>query len=151
MANFVNLMDVIYPVGSIYLTTNNISPASSIGGTWTQIENCLLAASGDTYNVAGRFDGNDIINKLEIPDHQHAVFAWNSASATYANANFWNTNAGAGSIWKLLSFDNSLGGDTGWNLWTKSTWRIDDNGNLVAEQKAHIPYHYSLYVWKRTA
>ena len=34
MANFVNLMDVIYPVGSIYITTNAISPADSIGGTW---------------------------------------------------------------------------------------------------------------------
>ena len=151
MANFVNLMDVIYPIGSIYLTTNNTSPASSIGGTWTKIENCTLAAGGSTYGNVGSYASSDIIDKLEIPDHQHAVSAWNSGSATYANANFWNTNAGAGSIWKLLSFDNSQGGDTGWHLWTLGTWRIDANGNLVKEQKAHIPYHYSLYVWKRTA
>ena len=150
MANFVNLMDVVYPVGSIYLTVNNVSPASSIGGTWTQIENCLLAASGDIYNVAGRFDGNNMITTLEIPDHQHEVVAWNSASATYSPCAFWKTNAGGGNIWQMLSYGNPAG-STGWNLWTKGTWRIDANGNLVAEQKAHIPYHYSLYVWKRTA
>lgn len=32
MANFVNFMDIIYPIGSIYITTNNISPTDSIGG-----------------------------------------------------------------------------------------------------------------------
>lgn len=53
MSNFVNFMDVIYPVGSIYITTNATSPADSIGGTWEQIENCLLAASGNAYNSAG--------------------------------------------------------------------------------------------------
>lgn len=42
MANFVNLMDVIYPVGSIYITTNAISPADSVGGTWAKIDNAYL-------------------------------------------------------------------------------------------------------------
>lgn len=150
MANFVNLMDVVYPVGSIYLTVNNVSPASSIGGTWTQIENCLLAASGDKYNVAGRFAGSDIITTLEVPDHQHEVMAWNSTSATYSPCAFWRTSAGGGNNWQMLSYGNPAD-STGWNLWTKGTWRTDANGNIVAEQKAHIPYHYSLHVWKRTA
>ena len=51
MANFVNLMDVIYPVGSIYLSTAATSPAASIGGTWTKIENCTLAQV-ETYMVS---------------------------------------------------------------------------------------------------
>lgn len=33
MSDFVNLMDIIYPVGSIYQSMNATSPASSIGGT----------------------------------------------------------------------------------------------------------------------
>lgn len=52
MANFVNLMDIIYPVGSIYMSTNNISPASFIGGTWAQIQDAVLAASGNSYSGA---------------------------------------------------------------------------------------------------
>lgn len=151
MTNFVNLMDIIYPVGSIYITTNAISPADSIGGTWEQIENCLLAASGDTYNVAGCFSGSDIISQLAIPDHQHNVVAWNKNSLQYSGIGFWNTNAGAGSAWQLLSVGGADGGNTGWNLWSKGTWKMDDNGQLVTEQKKHIPYHYSLAVYKRTA
>lgn len=88
MANFVNLMDIIYPVGSIYITTNATSPADSIGGTWEQIKNCLLAASGDTYNLAGRFSGSDMISRLAIPDHQHKVVGWNNSTLEYANIGF---------------------------------------------------------------
>lgn len=150
MAKFVNLMDVIYPVGSIYITTNATSPADSIGGTWEQIENCLLAASGDTYNLAGRFDGNNTIKTVEIPDHQHRVAAWNSSSSTYSECGFWRTNAAGGALWPLLSFGSGDNG-TGWNLWTNTTWRVDDNGQLVTKPREHIPYHYSLNVYKRTA
>ena len=151
MSNFVNLLDIIYPVGSIYITTNATSPADSIGGTWEQIENCLLAASGDTYNLAGRFSGSDTISRLAIPDHQHPIRGWNSANAQYAAIGFWHTNATTGNLWDLLSFGGRDGGDSGWNLWTQGTWRIDDNGKLVTDQQQHIPYHYSVNVYKRTA
>ena len=98
MPNFVNLLDVIYPVGSIYITANATSPADSIGGTWEQIENCLLAASGDIYNLAGRFSGSDTISRLAIPDHQHPVVAWNSGQERYETAAFWYTNATTGKM-----------------------------------------------------
>lgn len=150
MANFVNLMDVIYPVGSIYITTNATSPADSIGGTWEQIENCLLAASGNVYNSAGGYNGNDMISSLAMPEHQHKVVAWHSGQQTYSNVAFWTTNASSGNSWQLLSYSNSIAGSTGWDLWTKGIWRIDSNGQIVEQQK-HIPYHYSVNVYKRTA
>lgn len=150
MANFVNLMDVIYPVGSIYLSTAATSPAASIGGTWTKIENCFLAASGNTYGASGGYAGSNMITKLAIPDHQHQVVAWNSAQQTYSPCAFWRTNAGGGNDWQLLSYGNPTG-STGWNLWTQGTWRVDDNGNLVQTQQPFISYHYSVNVWKRTA
>lgn len=150
MPNFVNLLDIIYPVGSIYITTNATSPADSIGGTWEQIENCLLAASGDTYNLAGRFSGSNIISRLAIPDHQHPVVSWNSSKQQYSNIGFWYTNAATGNAWQLLSYGGATGGDSGWDLWTKGTWRLNDNGQPV-DQQQHIPYHYSINVYKRTA
>ena len=150
MANFVNLMNIIYPVGSIYITTNATSPASSIGGTWTQIKDCLLAASGNTYNSVGGYNGNDMISSVAMPEHQHEVVAWNSRQQTYSSVAFWDTNAGGGAAWQLLSYGNSTADSTGWDLWTKGIWRTDSNGQIVDQQK-HIPYHYSLNVYKRTA
>ena len=143
-------MDVIYPVGSIYISANAISPATSIGGTWTKIENCLLAASGNVYNVAGGYAGNDMISSTAMPDHQHAVSAWNSGLQKYSQAAFWQTNATGGGLWQLLSYGDSTADSSGWSLWTKGIFRIGPNGQSVEQQK-HIPYHYSLNVYKRTA
>lgn len=35
MSTFINLLDVVYPVGSYYITTKSVSHASSFGGTWS--------------------------------------------------------------------------------------------------------------------
>lgn len=45
MATWVNLLDIIYPVGSIYISNNSTSPSSIIGGTWSQISGYYLYAS----------------------------------------------------------------------------------------------------------
>lgn len=45
MANWVNLLDIIYPIGSVYITSTTTSPASLVGGTWTQITNKYLYCS----------------------------------------------------------------------------------------------------------
>ena len=41
----------IYPVGSIYISVNNTNPATIFGGTWEQIKDRFLLASGDTYSA----------------------------------------------------------------------------------------------------
>lgn len=42
MSNYVNLLDIVYPVGSVYITTTENSPADSIGGTWVEIKDRVL-------------------------------------------------------------------------------------------------------------
>lgn len=34
---FVNLLEIVYPIGSLYFSTSSISPAEVIGGQWEQI------------------------------------------------------------------------------------------------------------------
>lgn len=36
MSNFVNLLDIVYPVGSVFISNNSVSPADFIGGTYGQ-------------------------------------------------------------------------------------------------------------------
>lgn len=38
MSNFVNLLDIVYPVGSVYITFSDISPVDSVGGSWERID-----------------------------------------------------------------------------------------------------------------
>ena len=45
MANYVNLLDIVYPVGSVYITFNSVNPSNSVGGTWEKIEDKFLQSS----------------------------------------------------------------------------------------------------------
>lgn len=40
------LLNKVYPIGSIYLSVNDTSPASILGGTWEKIQDRFLLASG---------------------------------------------------------------------------------------------------------
>lgn len=42
MSNFVNLFDIIYPIGSIYIATNDAHPADIVGGTWAEQTNYFI-------------------------------------------------------------------------------------------------------------
>ena len=52
MSTWVNFLEILYPVGSVYISAVDRSPAESIGGTWEKIEGKFLLSSGDDYPVA---------------------------------------------------------------------------------------------------
>lgn len=43
------LVNLIYPIGSIYLSANAVSPETLFGGKWEQIKDRFLLASGSVY------------------------------------------------------------------------------------------------------
>ncbi len=45
------ILDMIYPVGSLYWSSNNVNPSTLFGGTWVQIKDKFILAAGDTYDV----------------------------------------------------------------------------------------------------
>lgn len=60
MSNFVNLLDIVYPVGSVYITFSDISPVDSVGGSWEKIDGKFLQSSSEIekINSTGGFSGN---------------------------------------------------------------------------------------------
>lgn len=56
-AGWGDLLEVIYPVGSIYMSMNSTNPGTWFGGTWEQIEDTFLLAAGQTY-AAGATGGS---------------------------------------------------------------------------------------------
>ena len=61
-------LDVIYPIGSIYMSINNTNPANLFGGIWEQIKDTFLLSAGDTY-PAGSAGGEaeHILSEPELP------------------------------------------------------------------------------------
>lgn len=63
----------IYPIGSIYMSVNDVNPATIFGGTWQRIKDKFLLASGDTYeNGATGGEATHTLNANEIPTHNHS-------------------------------------------------------------------------------
>ena len=73
----------IYPIGSIYMSVNNVDPSTVFGGTWQQIKDRFLLACGDTYNTGetgGAANhtpsgsvGNHTLTVNEMPAHTHTI------------------------------------------------------------------------------
>ena len=137
------LLEKVYPIGSIYMSTENVSPASFLGGTWEQIKDAFLWSSGDTtsftyteneisvtkYLTAGS-SGGEIAHTLtvdEMPNHRHNVKQVHSNS-TYAG----DTKA---------SVDPTETSTKGYNKETTST-----GGGLAHN---NMPPYLAVYMWKR--
>lgn len=69
---FNSMWSRIYPIGSIYISANNTSPATLFGGTWVQIKDTFLLAAGTTY-TAGTTGGeaDHTLTFDEMPLHCH--------------------------------------------------------------------------------
>lgn len=68
------LLDAVYPVGSLYLSVLQQNPASLFGGTWERIERRFLLAAGDGYPLGS--EGGEETHTLtvqEIPPHTHGT------------------------------------------------------------------------------
>lgn len=86
------LLDLIFPVGSIYMNyANSSSPASTLGGKWTRIYNKFLIGAGSSYTIGS--EGGEVSHLLtvnEMPSHTHTVpvTTSNTASGNYPNYPF---------------------------------------------------------------
>lgn len=73
------ILNMIYPVGSIYMSVNNVSPATFIGGTWTALTDRVLIGAGSSYavNATGGATSHThttaaiALTEAQIPSHSH--------------------------------------------------------------------------------
>ena len=88
-----------YPIGSIYLSVNNTSPASLFGGTWEKIQDRFLLASGSSY-LLGATGGEKehTLTISEMPSHDHRQRFNNTYGSEYGgfaateskyNSSYW--------------------------------------------------------------
>ena len=80
------LINLIYPIGSIYLSVNSTSPQQLFGGEWEQIKDKFLLSAGDTYSSGS--EGGEATHTLtndEMPAHRHTIYMNDVAS----DGEFW--------------------------------------------------------------
>ena len=126
------IVEAVYPIGSIYMSVNGISPASQFGGTWEQIKDRFILAAGNSY-TAGATGGEAAVTLVvnQIPNHNHRT------TAGGGSANIYYTSGGS-SAW----LQSSGFGET-YSDWTGTTGGSQAHNNM--------PPYLVAYMWKRIA
>lgn len=155
------VVDLIYPIGSIYMSVNNVSPSTLFGGTWAQIKDTFLLSAGDTYtNASTGGEASHTLTTSELPSHSHGI---PSLSGSTSGAGAHNhavigtsaNNGGSGvfcETWANRSNDRngytSSVGDHSHSVTTNAS-----NTNNAGSGSAHnnMPPYLVVNIWKRTA
>lgn len=130
------LLDLVYPVGAVYLSVNATDPSTLFGGTWERIKDTFLLAAGDTYEAGGT--GGEATHKLtidEIPSHSHVT----GISTSYSNYPPQTNTSGGTTGWRTVAYE--LNNPTRWS----------DYGRGGDAAHNNMPPYLAVFVWKRTA
>lgn len=131
------LFDLVYPVGSVYISTSATSPQTLFGGSWTKIEGRFLWATVNTPKNTGG-----------TSKHTHnagSLVACYDPKNYYNNALFRLKNVDKG--WTLSGY---MSESRGWNDGGGSTGRGIEVIGSTSEVDTLPPY-FEVYMWYRTA
>lgn len=125
-----------WPVGSIYITVSNTSPAALFGGTWERISERFLLGASSSYPAGGT--GGEFTHKLtqsELPNYSLSVTNGSNVirSKTGNSADAYvQTQSG------------------GWGIpnWESKTVTVASGGSGKAHN--NMPPYLAVYMWKRT-
>lgn len=136
------LLDIIYPVGSIYMSSQPTDPGTLFGGTWTRIKDTFVLAAGDTY--AAGATGGEATHTLtvdEMPGHGHPLRA-NTSWGQSETLGAWTQYVNSGTLSDV--------GSSGGTITTSYYYGV---AGWTGGGAAHniMPPYVTRYVWERTA
>ena len=141
------IIDMIYPVGSVYISVSNVSPATLFGGSWEQLKDRFLLGAGDTY-TAGATGGEatHALTQNEMPSHTHT--GKTRRIGKVATASGLNE---ASNVSKINVQGAEQGtGSPGWQ-WASYQWTDTPNSTGGGAAHNNMPPYLVVYMWKRTA
>ena len=129
----------LYPVGSIYMSTNNTSPASMFGGTWEQIKDKFLLSAGSNYSAGATGGESRHTHSLDTPTARALLFC--NANGLYYNE--FRTDISVG-VRNATNYKLSGNGTSETN---DSAFATKLGGNVSSV--SNMPPYLVVYCWKR--
>lgn len=169
-----SILSMVYPVGSVYISVNDVSPAAFLGGTWEKISQgrVLQGASGTqtagtevsaglpnisvswngkhthtrgSMNISGNIVMHGSGSCTDIADSSGAFFGTNKASA-YRGGDCWSGASSEGVV--NFSADRTWTGSTSSDgAHSHNAYITGITGNSTTVQ----PPALLVNIWKRTA
>ena len=135
-------VDLIYPVGSIYMSVNATNPKELFGGTWEQIQGKFLLGMSSSYPAGSQGgEAEHTLTVEEMPSHRHPF----AGSGDFSNYD--------GSYSSINKQGSAYSGEPG--LYNGADY---SSRGYIAMQHAgggqphnNMPPYLAVYIWKRTA
>ena len=145
-----SLLDMVYPVGSIYLSVSGTDPQTLFGGTWEQIQGKFLLGMSSSYPAGSQGgEAEHALTLNEIPEHRHYLSqlgnTYRMLPSTHA-ADDPNremptteiTSQGPGYLKPTVTWGGYL-----------IAWQLVDTPHDLPHN--NMPPYLAVYIWKRTA
>ena len=155
--------DLIYPIGSIYISVNATNPEVLFGGTWEQIQGKFLLGMSSSYPIGS--SGGEATHTLttsEMPSHRHSIPSL-SGSAKSSGGHTHDVQGGAGSGGSSAGLESYGGGYSSFRTIYNAAYSAGSHTHNVTTNasntgyegggKAHnnMPPYLAVAIWKRTA
>jgi hypothetical protein len=143
-----NILDLVYPVGAIYMSVVNTSPATLFGGTWSAWGAGRVPVGIDTgqteFNTVEKTGGakTHTLQTTEMPSHSHLF------GSTQNSGNAQVITGISGSYTNLPNYDY-LGVNQGIASGTDNRLNIKNTGGGGAHNNLQ-PY-ITCFMWKRVS
>lgn len=139
--NNTNIFDLIYPVGSIYISVNSTNPEVLFGGTWEQIQGRFLLGMSSSYPVGSTGGSKDavVVAHTHNPANEAGYYGFITNSKKAFTVGDMGSQSGSGRYYPYApaEFDISR------NTTTGSTG--------VSGTDKNMPPYLAVAMWKRTA
>ena len=149
-----NIFNAIYPVGSIYMSINNVNPSALFGGMWERWGNGKTIVGVDENDPNGYFPTSNWIGGSRTHNHNYAikVAGWYGADITEGKSGTgaYNYQTGQYSGWTVQGSTNGaknnglVNASTTVNPQTSYSEGVTPNAN-------NWPPCITCYLWIRTA
>lgn len=166
-----NNLDQIYPVGSIYMSVNTVSPSYLFGGTWVKLQDVFLFGANNTNLGTTGGERTHTLSVNEMPKHNHTQNAHTHKQNSHGHVPATGRNfltAPKGSGWGEIQGMNISG--SGYHyVATKDTKNynvyVQGSGNTTATNQSttatnkenggsqahnNMPPYLAVNIWKRT-
>lgn len=148
-SNWTTMLNMIYPVGSYYISNSSTSPSSLFGGSWVAVNDSKFLLPSTGIWTAGSTQ----ITVGQLPKHSHKMIAY-SLDDNWPNLSVTNglgTNA---------LFHTSSNYAYGWqrdhllvDYWNSADTQFSDGsyGSWTGNGEGYWPPYHTVYCWYRTA
>ena len=140
-----------FPIGSIYITVEDVNPSTYFGGTWERIKDRFILGAGDSYTAKATGGSKTHTHTTashqltidEMPKHDHSFYYTTNSDGFASGQSIRAASSASNNIQKNGSYT--------FYSWTQQEGGGASHSHGNTGSTNHLPPYYVAYIWRRTA